>query len=906
MESPMKFRLTALAITLLSLTYGISAAPAATSTHTKSPKAAQHDSQPQATSHPGGWELGLEGGYNKAQGGFVNNGVNTNLHAYNIHNNNIQWGGHIGYLFPVLSRLLVGAEAGYQNLGSTKLTVSGTDDNNTGSGSTTRKMTHIQDVNVLFDMRYYLTPSLAIIGKLGAALKWYRSASTVFGTNPIQANTNFNTFANSTFFDPMWELGMLINMSAHTNVTLMINHLAGAITGNSFTTQNPSITGVMAGFNWDLNNLEYLMLNHNNVHPSGFELGADIGYDRVYTGQANNANSINLANGINFNYRNYSHAQYGAHVGYYVPVLPQLLVGLETGYIHLGGAKEHTTNNLNNFQDFSTNNIQAINMLVALRYYLIDRLAVLGKIGGAYEWFKETNTVNGTGPGSFSTGGFTASEIRRFFNPEWQLGFLVDLNSHLNASLVFNQIASKAQGAVFDAATNATVMGILGSLNWDMHGYVLPPNVGTHPGGWEVGGTVGYNRMYTGQLGFSSSDDRTNSDNYRRYSDYSNLEGGGHLAYNFAVEPRLLLGIESGYKFLGGAKFSEDRLQDDFGKEFYNTTHTQAVDLLATLRLYVLKHLAVIGKVGGAYEWFTVTHTIESGTGPYSRITSHPFITKETRYLINPEWQAGVLVDLDSHVRASLAYQQIIGQRGNEGVPFVTNPTIGGIIGGVDWDMNGAEAMHVTKTHSSGIEWGVSTGYDRVNTGSAGNQSDAVLNNNNNAIQYISYYDYGNVPAATQLGYNFAIDNRFLVGFETGYQYLGSAKYRNLSADGGTLHITTDSIQAIDALASLRFYISNNLAFVAKAGAALKWYKNKLTVGAISPVSPFSANTNHTASEFNVDPEWRLGVLYDLNQHMSVTSYVEQIVGHPGLTSSFDESTANPTIMAFMGGITLH
>ena len=906
MESLMKFRLSALAVTLLSLTYGIHATAAVSTSHSATPKPTKHHAKnttPALSSHPGGWEFGVEGGYNRAQDGFPNSAVNTPNQALNIHdNNNFQWGGHVGYLFPVLSRLLVGVETGYQNLGGVKVTATGTAN---GVGSGTRKIQHIQDVNLLVDLRYYLTSSLAVMSKFGGALKWYRSATSASPADPITNSSNFNAYANSYFFEPMWELGMLINTSAHTNVTLMINHLSGAITGTNYIPQDPSVTGIMAGFNWDLNNLEYVMFNHNSTHPSGFELGMDVGYNRINTGQANRSATFNLANGINFDYRDYENVQYGAHMGYYVPVLPQLLVGVETGYIHLGGAKEHLTNNLNNSEDYSTNNIQAINMLVALRYYLLDRLALLGKIGGAYEWFKEAHTVNGSGPASFSTAGFTSSEIRRLFNPEWQLGFLVDLNSHLNASLVFNQIAGKQQGSLFTGATNATAMGVLGSLNWDMHGDVLPVNVGSHPGGWELGAMVGYNRIYTGQYGFSSSDNRNNTDNYLRYYDYGNFESGGHVAYNFAIKPRFLLGVEVGYKYLGGAKFSDQRLQDTIGKEFYNTDHTQAIDLLATLRLYVLKHLAVIGKLGGAYEWFTVKHMVESGTGPRSTIPA-PYLTYESRSVIDPEWQAGILVDLDEHVKATLAYQQILGQHGNETLPYVTNPSVGGVIAGVDWDMNDGEMMHVSKPHASGVEWGMSTGYDLVNTGQAGNQADSASRNNNNAIEYINYYDYGNVPVATHLGYNFAINNRFVVGFETGYQYLGGAKYRSISADGGSTHFTTKSIQAIDTLASLRFYVSNNLAFMAKAGAAFKWYKVNQSTGPIVPNPTVTANGNYTANEFNIDPEWQLGLSYDVGQHVSFMSYVEQIIGHPGMTTTFPESVSNPTIMAFMGGINIH
>ena len=882
----MKFRLSALTLALYIMSSGVTAAPQ----HHHRNKIDKKISM--SATHPGSWEFGVAIGYNRLYTGQQPSTSSTNQLAISDHdNNNFQGGAHLGYYFPVLSHLLIGIEGGYQYLGGAVHTESGS------TGTDVYKLQSTQDENLLIGLRYYLTPGFALLGKLGGALTYYTASLTTTGTGTTSQATNFAVSETKHFFDPLWELGILYNISTHTSATLTFNRLAGGRNSSSGSPSKPTILGIMVGLDWQLNNLELNLFN--GAHPYGFEVGTTLGYNTIYTGQPTNIGSHNARSGGHFNYHNYGNLQGGGHLGYYFTVKHRLLLGIESGYQALGGAKLAITDNVGATETFNTSNTQAFDALLGLRYYLLQRLALLAKLGVAYEQFTFSHQISGgTGPVSGGIDGFHSSETRRLFNPEWQIGVLIDLSQHLTASLAFNQLIGKPGSATNVSITNPDVMGFLAGVNWDFNNTILNSTLSPHQGGWEIGASLGYNRIDTGQLGASASNHNGTDLLPVQYYDYANLQSGGHVGYYLPLSIRLLLGIETGYQHLGNAHHSV--ANNNSGTDYFNTLNTQAIDLLAALRVYVVKHIALLAKLGGAYKWFDEAHSV-SGNGPDSNLNA-PYHNNKVRYVFNPEWQVGLLVDLSAHLNATLAYDQFIGAQRSSTPSTATDPTVGGILGSLNWNFNNQGPLQVTRSHNGGFELGATLGYNRINTG----QPDEHRAGNGNEIIILNYHDYDNAQSGAHLAYYLPITHRFLAGFETGYQYLGGAKLTTTNTNGSSAQHSISDIQAIDSLVGLRFYMTNRLALIGKLGAAFTWQFVNYSVGAVNPVAANRTNINKTDEYFYIRPEWQIGLAIDLNKRFNATIAFDQIIGAPNINAATSASTTNPTIMGIIGGLTVH
>ena len=111
------------------------------------------------------------------------------------------------------------------------------------------------------------------------------------------------------------------------------------------------------------------------------------------------------------------------------------------------------------------------------------------------------------------------------------------------------------------------------------------PIVTAHPGGWELGIAVGYNKLYTGQLPESGQAGPTPAPNH----DNNNLQWGVHGAYWWPLSPRWLTGVELGYQNLGSAEYSYKPGPTE-PTNYFNLKSAQAIDLLFELRYYLSDH----------------------------------------------------------------------------------------------------------------------------------------------------------------------------------------------------------------------------------------------------------------------------------------------------------------------------
>lgn len=841
----------------------------------------------------GGFEMGLGLGYNLINTGQPGNQFSDNRAVdpdfYRYYDAaNLQGGIHVSYYLPILNKLSLGLETGYQYLGGAKQY----DSNHTGS-SEDFNTNNIQAITTLFSMRYYLNSRIALFGKLGAAYEWFQLKHQVNGAvGPATASTaGFRSSETRYFFNPEWQLGALINISQHTNATLAFDSIMGqpGKDARPYVT-NPAIMGVLAGLNWQQNSHD--IVTANGPHPGGFEVAADMGYNRINTGQPGAQNSDDSGTGSFYKYYNYSNVQVGGHIGYYKQLYSRLLLGIETGYRYIGGTKLKSTATAGNSENFNTNDGQLVDTLLGLRFYVLHHLAILGKLGGAYTWYSLTHTTNGAGPDTLSAPGLHTSEYRSAFNPEWLLGLLVDFTKHLTASLAFDQVIGQPGKSSQFYVTNPTIMGVLGSINWDLKEQGNFVYTGHQRGGFEVGVNLGYNKFNTGQPGNQYTTTGAFGTT-QRYYDYENLQYGGHIGYIFPITSRLLLSLMTGYQSLGSSKQSAN---NSAGKEHFNISSTNTINALLGLRFYLLNRLAIITRLGGAYEWIHQAHTCD-GPGPITGCTSGASMT-EIRRLFNPEWQVGILLNLTSHINATLAFNQIIGQPGKYVTPYIINPTIMGIQAGLNWDLQSQGISPITRKHRADFVFGVATGYNRINTGQPGNQASF----DGSFATYYHYTNYGNAQGRVYLGYYLPLLKRVMIGAESGYNYLGGAK-EIASGNNGSGQFKTQALQAVDLLIGTRVYITNRLAILAKLGGAYEWANFTHSVNGTDPATNaqngFYSNETHTM----INPEWQLGLLVNISAHVDGSIAFNQIMGQPG--SDISPFVTNPTVMGVLAGINI-
>lgn len=767
------------------------------------------------SSHPGGWEVGATIGYNRMNTGQRRAAEGNGDRVWD--EGNLQWSAHIGYYWPIYKRLLLGVETGYQSFGNAKGSII--------TPVSAQSEAKVDAWSAMLAARFYLLNRLALFGKLGGAYTWV----------DIKTTGAINTTEKRQFMNPEWQLGLLVDLSQHLSASIALNQLVGLHGYDNLQPVNPTTMGVLAGLNWDLSNRDIMPMTRSRL--GGWEVGATVGYDRVDTGQ------LGRAAGDGRQYSNYGNAQWGIYGGYYWSVYKRLLLGIETGCQSFGGAQYQDFAALDPTNSvFKTRSIQAWSTLLAARFYLLNNFAVFGKLGEAYTWVNLK-----------TTGDINTSETRQFFNPEWQVGMLMGLSQHLTAMLGFNRLVGSASNATV-VAQNPNVMGVFAGLNWDVTANdVLPIIQTSHPGGWELGATVGYNRVDTGQRGRA----RSTAD---RYYDYGNAQWGVHGAYYWQVLKRLLLGVETGYESYGGANAvigSATSQNGDYSSKAYGW------NTMLAARFYVLNHLALFGKFGGAYTWMDVKRT-NSGSDN----------TSGTMYHFSPTWALGLLMDIGRHVTATLGFHRLSGAPGTDLYP-PDAPNVSGVLVGLNWDMSGHGISPIMAQHSSAWELGGMIGYNRMQSNQSGGWFFPVRSLSNQNIQW-----------GAHIGYYSPLTNRLLIGVESGYQSFGGTK---LTAGSDTYKVK--SIDAWDALLAARFYVLNRVAVYGKYGAAYTW---------------IDIHTNESATIVNescrfFNPEWQLGLLVDLGKHLNATLGMTRLAG----TGKGDLSTANPAVMGVDAGLNI-
>ncbi len=552
-------------------------------------------------------------------------------------------------------------------------------------------------------------------------------------------------------------------------------------------------------------------------HMDGLELGAGMGYSIMQTGQKNEQH-----NRKDF-YKNYNNMQWGLHAGYWWSLASNWQWGMQLGYQNLGGSYHR-----NNADLRPVHVAQVADYLLGLRYYVAPNIALQGKLGVAHQWLKLARN----------------DEVSRqfAFNPEWQIGVLYKINSKVTTELMVERITGSAIGD--KDARNPASMAILAGLNWriwtqDHHKW----HQCQHLTGLELGGSMGYSIMQTGQK---------NAQDTTTYvlRDYNNFAWGLHAGYWWPLTSHWQWGMQLGYQHLGDSY----HLHTSTTTTTFRPVHAaQVADYLLGLRYYAAPNIALQGKLGVAHQWLRLGNNNDQ-----SKV-----------FALNPEWQLGILYDINPKLSTELTIDRIAGT--SVGRVDARNPASMAILAGLNWHLL-AQKQHswCQHPHWVGFELGMGVGYSIMQT--------VQINEQDSSDHTVK--DYNSLQWGLHAGYWWSLAQNWQWGMQLGYQHLGDA-YHSDGADARPVH----AAQVANYLLGLRYYVAPNIALHGQLGVAHQWLKLGLS--------------NIQSKYFAFNLEWQLGVLYDINPKLSAELTIDRIIG--SAVGHWD--ARNPGSMAILAGL---
>lgn len=183
-----------------------------------------------------------------------------------------------------------------------------------------------------------------------------------------------------------------------------------------------------------------------------------------------------------------------------------------------------------------------------------------------------------------------------------------------------------------------------------------------HPAGWVIGADIGYGYLSTQEENILAPVPITvpaSTEVQAQSRNIGSLVGGGYLGYNFKVLDALLMGVETGYEYLGQSHY-KSLARDLISSNFFNNdikVNQQAINLLLTSRFYVWQGFSFIGKAGAA--------VVRSETNSKSNFNLPPFIgglpTDAVIWRIRPEFSLGLGYPIANQMDLNLVYTHIGG-----------------------------------------------------------------------------------------------------------------------------------------------------------------------------------------------------------------------------------------------------
>ncbi len=850
----------------------------------------------------GGWYAGITAGSGVIETHEKDDSNNDNEGMYNLTNRSAVGGVHVGYNWQLNSRWLMGLEGGYQYLGHSEALQHRPFDSRLRSGTT------IRAVDALFTGQYSLSNQVDVFGKLGAAYETLTRTSDC-----EQGACNVNTIAASNHnqttqyhINPEIQLGLGWHVSKALRLSAAYQRVMSDNVRQYNTQTHAYDTNIDPSINSFLFGLDYYFMTNAGLHQvthtphRGWYTGITAGSGVIETKETDGSNNIsdwalNLTNRT---------AVGGVHVGYNWQLSPRWLMGLEGGYQYLGHSEALQHVHLGSRLRSGTT-IRAVDALFTGEYFLSNQVDVFGKLGAAYETLTRTsdceqgtclvNTIDVSGH---------SQTTQYHINPEIQLGLGWHLNKTLRLSAAYQRIMSdnvrQTNGQIDfdDTHINPSINSFLVGLD-----YYFMANAGLRQvihashGGWYAGITAGSGVIETYEA------DGSVNDNERAYNlTNRSAVGGVHVGYNWQLSSRWLMGLEGGYQYLGHSEALQHVM---LNSTLRSGTTIRAIDALFTGQYFLSNQVDVFGKLGATYETLTRTSDCEQGAcfGPSIAASGH---NQTTQYHINPEFQLGLGWHVSKALQLSAAYQRVISDnvRQYSGQTFFDdtriNPSINSIILGLDYYFATNPGLRqVIDAPQGGWYAGITAGSGVIET----HEHDGSNNNSAEAFNLTNRSATGGV----HVGYNWQLSSRWLMGFESGYQYVGHSETLQHVFLGSRLRGGT-TIRAVDALFTGQYFLSNQVDVFSKLGAAYETltHTSDCEQGTCEP-STIAASGHNQTTQYHINPEIQLGLGWHVNKVLRLSVAYQRIMSDNVRQNSgqidADNTYINPSINSILLGL---
>lgn len=182
-----------------------------------------------------------------------------------------------------------------------------------------------------------------------------------------------------------------------------------------------------------------------------------------------------------------------------------------------------------------------------------------------------------------------------------------------------------------------------------------------------------------------------------------------------------------------------------------------------------------------------------------------------------------------------------------------------------------------SSTAKNSAHIGIDLGYAGVQSPNTEVYSASDITNGN------ASYKIGNFAYGLNVGYDFALNDNWLLGPEVGYYNLGYSQYRGYQ-NGVFSDNTKVRSSAVNALARLTYMTNDGFNVFAKAGAAYVMQKTNSVVGYLST----PASSSHTQNA--VKPEGDLGLGYQFANGLGLSADYQHIFASSESKSHFQTS----------------
>ena len=812
----------------------------------------------------GTWNIGLQAGGSVLEADVLGaTGSLGTTNRYAQQNLRLVGGFHIGYDWMIQPDWSLGVEMGYRYSGG--VWQYHRDANSRDIYATKRT----QGISDLLTARYFVDQHVGFFAKVGAMTRW--------GYQNIKADSGAALAAGAHgkrwHISPEFQVGLIYRL-VHWSFNLAYDQVLSSGVKSSTTLAagarpnligEPYVSSVLLGANyfWD----SVGRYSKAFVKRSGWHAGVITGFS-VFESKAGGGESVTVSSGVT-NQQNL-HWIAGAHLARDYDINPKWSSGFEMGYRYLGSA---TSKNTLNTVAYRRENEHGVNGLLGLHYYVTPHLQFFTKIGAMFAWLR--NKVNAD---PNQTVVRSARDIRWHMNPEWQLGLAYRL-AHWSFSFAYDRVMSEKVRVSDQMAsglstlyTDPDISSLLLGVDYHWNGVAMPRwNPAANVAGWHFGLLAGMGIAEPhGPMGTIVNNTVFIPNRVVRYQQQNlRFVGGMHVGHEWQFKKHSLLGFESGYRYLGGFRRS---YTDSNNSVAHASSRLHGVNGLLVGRLFVTPHINFFAKLGGMVEW--MHRKIDANVG-----MTYAVPIRGVRWHINPEWQLGLAYRL-ANWSLSVAYDRIMGEGVRVGDPIgdspnnpllgntYEDPSISTVLLGADYWMTGApmsrwpDALHRDGWHI-GLQAGASV-LETHNVSDIGSQKISAITG---TMGEKNAHAVGGIHIAR----DYTIKSRWLLGWEAGYRYLGRSLQEKFlsSAD---VH-NRNSVQGVNGLLALRYYLTPHATVFAKAGAMLELLRYKVHS---DNVAAYAVSTRMT--RFHVNPEWQLGFAYRL-MHWSFSLAYDRVVG---------------------------